>query len=234
MNKLLICAYLIFINYAFVCNGQRPFYLGSGQKPTCVNEGDYCRFNADCCTQNCSTSRCVATTTMKINNDTNLSQQQNNNINISTTTISTLQNRFNEASSAGVVPNCLRINDSCKAGQDCCSKTCFKSQCVSADKRQNFQCSGVNQKCSTNPRGCCDFLNCENNVCRDRAIFVEGTETFGYSEPPYSGLNNRFGEDDNQTTVAPGPCKEVGGKCFRHEDCCSPLRCHSFLHQCVT
>jgi hypothetical protein len=54
------------------------------------------------------------------------------------------------------------------------------------------------------------------SVCKDRAVFVEGTETLGYQEP--DGLNDRFGEgvNQNETTVQTNPtttpCVEIAGK----------------------
>ena len=70
-----------------------------------------------------------------------------------------------------------------------------------------FQCSAT--------RGCCAFLNCEGNVCRDKAVFIQGTETIGFN--PNNTLANRFGEENNQTQVivaAPTKCAEIGSKVF--------------------
>lgn len=113
-------------------------------------------------------------------------------------------------------------------------------------------------QCSAS-RSCCAFLTCEGSICRDKAVVIEGTETFGYN--PGNNLDNRFGEGENvsnSTQVPTAPvntkCSEIGSKvwiafgmvywfkwrksfllqCFDESDCCRNLRCHGFLHQCVT
>lgn len=113
-------------------------------------------------------------------------------------------------------------------------------------------------QCSAS-RPCCAFLSCDRDVCRDTAVVIEGTETIGYNATN-NNLPNRFGEGDteaNQTqvTAAPTKCAEIGGKvrigfgtvdwflwlkpylswqCYKESECCVGLRCHGFLHQCVT
>lgn len=39
--------------------------------------------------------------------------------------------------------------------------------------------------------------------------------------------------DSGLTQTTTIQCKEIGEKCYRHEECCTQ-RCHGFLHQCVT
>ncbi|XP_017489124.1 PREDICTED: uncharacterized protein LOC108377376 isoform X2 [Rhagoletis zephyria] len=46
-----------------------------------------------------------------------------------------------------------------------------------------------------------------------------------------AGEENATESDIVQTTEQ--QCKEIGAKCYRHEECCTN-RCHGFLHQCVT
>lgn len=75
-------------------------------------------------------------------------------------------------------------------------------------------------QCSSS-KGCCAFLSCEGNVCRDKAVVVEGTETLGY-KPNNNTVDNRFGEGENtlipaQVTAAPAniKCAEIGSKVWR-------------------
>lgn len=68
----------------------------------------------------------------------------------------------------------------CAAGQDCCSKTCFRSKCVRNDEQNRVrpkpQCSGVNQKVSEVYGLCICSWPWRSNFCllvsRSRVVFV--------------------------------------------------------------
>ncbi|XP_070508118.1 uncharacterized protein [Chironomus tepperi] len=191
MAKVFIA--FIIIGLASAVYGQRPSFIGSGQKPICVSGGDYCKDNTDCCSKNCTLSKCMTSNVIaQSTNDVNLAngQQQNQqqpNL--------TLDNRFNE------------------------------------DEGKN--CQGKSKKCSSSLK-CCNFLSCEKNICRDKSVYVSGTETLGYQKPTQQELDNRFSEDENVSPTPPAKCMDIGQKCYSQGECCSPLKCHSFLHQCVT
>ncbi|CAG9809756.1 unnamed protein product [Chironomus riparius] len=191
MDKVFI-TFIVIIGITITVYGQRPSFIGSGQKPICVNEGDYCKDNTDCCSKNCTSSKCMTSDVMTASaNDVNLTNQQQNQEQSNLT----LDNRFNE------------------------------------DEGKN--CQGKSKKCTSSLK-CCDFLSCEKNVCRDKSVYISGTETFGYNKPTQQELDNRFSEDETSSPPAPAKCMDIGQKCYTPGECCSPLKCHSFLHQCVT
>lgn len=59
---------------------------------------------------------------------------------------------------------------------------------------------------------CCKFLTCEKNFCRDKSVFVNGTETLGQVE--IEGLANRFSDNEDSSvkpTITAG-CGNIGDK----------------------
>ncbi|XP_030371077.1 uncharacterized protein LOC115621549 [Scaptodrosophila lebanonensis] len=55
------------------------------------------------------------------------------------------------------------------------------------------------------------------------------TEVAANTEQPTES-SNAIEPEDSDTRQQ---CKAVGSKCYRNEECCT-VRCHGFLHQCVT
>lgn len=65
-------------------------------------------------------------------------------------------------------------------------------------------------QCSSDLK-CCNFLSCEKNVCEDRSVFINGTETLGYNKT--TELDTRFDEESSSAQpVEPGKCSELGEK----------------------
>ncbi|CRK88645.1 CLUMA_CG002388, isoform A [Clunio marinus] len=230
--------------------GQRGSFAGTTKRPLCVAVGDYCFENRDCCSKFClgQTQRCIVGTTPEVIDPNSRPASTTN-----------LDNRFDDTQRI-----CQQLNGFCQIGRDCCSGICSTAtqKCLynneipnraptttnavigssglqgqhgieSSGINDDRTCSRVNQQCSKS-RNCCAFLSCEKSVCRDVAVVVEGTETFGYN--PNNTLDNRFGEDEAEITNTPSntPCAQIGQKCFKETDCCTGLRCHGFLHKCVT
>jgi len=231
MIKWLVC--LLLMSGSVL--SQRGSFQSADNRPLCAGQGDFCYDDRDCCSKACNvpSNKCI--------------------INVNLVTPKPLENRFGE--NRPQTPQlCQQEGNKCHKGRDCCSGECLTSaqKCVRNNRipsnsgvinsiglqgqaaDSGISCSKENQQCST--RGCCAFLSCEGNICRDRAVLIQGTETFGFN--PNNNLANRFGEEDNKPQVVATPiitkCGEIGSKCFKPSDCCPTLQCHGFLHQCVT
>ncbi|CAO1433148.1 unnamed protein product [Diamesa serratosioi] len=158
-------------------------------------------------------------------------------------------------------PVCANIGEYCQVASECCSKTClsFSYRCVRS--RASAALDEVPNIINSRLGGF-DFRQCakDGNYCQLSQECCSGScLSFSYrcvglpkqnvaSQNSYSSVSDFFRSrqglqnDQPQIIDARPPqiiassgalCQAVNKQCYNHEECCS-VRCHSFLHQCVT
>ncbi|CAO1429584.1 unnamed protein product [Diamesa hyperborea] len=152
-------------------------------------------------------------------------------------------------------PVCAAIGEYCQVASQCCSKTClsFSYRCVRAAPSIkvdqvpliiNNRIGGFDfRQCAKDGSYCQLGQECCSGSCLSFSYRCVGSPKSQSSSATMSlsqltGNRNRYQSDQPQIIDAYIPprgasCQAINEQCYQHEECCS-LRCHSFLHQCVT
>ncbi|XP_055323570.1 uncharacterized protein LOC129578684 [Sitodiplosis mosellana] len=185
----------------------------------CKGLGQYCTSHSDCCSNSCLSYsyRCVE---LHDNHqyDTELATVNN---------IEELVNRFGGGGGGDVAAT--------NTYQTHPSEMTSTSYPVQTDQPTTLtpheigssesSCRTDGNLCSSSDQCCTKFCSKITNLCIHPTADSLSTEQItSYTRPSYS------------SSTANAPCQGIGQKCYATaiDECCPPLRCHGFLHQCVT
>lgn len=214
-----------------------PFSSGQNSM-RCKGLGQYCTYHTDCCSNSCLTYsyKCVERHE-KPNEDQPISMQNMLGLleKFDVDRINEHHDRKNEDQPISV-QNIEELLE--RFGGDSTTNTHHTDTTIVTSTmdpvetdQTTFTTNDVNQTqpiCRANGASCSDSSECCSNICSEKNNYC------------IHATPNALSPDQN-TFVRPAissqpSCFGIGHKCYNTGvvECCPPLRCHGYLHQCVT
>ncbi|KAL7727699.1 hypothetical protein ACLKA6_008038 [Drosophila palustris] len=130
-------------------------------------------------------------------------------------------------------PNCSPNGGYCQTHYECCSRKCMTYSYICAPIVSPMVFRSPPKYNNVQP----NWWITNNNGLTEEQIVIEtlpddksNRGTYAVEKVDISAMPTNFPQVDQ---VENRTCKPVGGECSASSECCS-MRCHSYLHRCVT